>query len=231
MCAVMLWEIWKERCNVRYGNKLGQLKNISWRVMAWIRDFRFLLGMCKCKNEKEVIILRGLNIHSVDVQIQRNIIVRWGKPPLGCLKLNVDGAAKGNPRRTGGGGIIRDHNGDVIAGFSKFYGITTNMVAEFNAIRDGLLLCSDLSIGLSTVLIESDSLILVEMFNKGCCSLWQLQNQWNEVLCNVKQVRAVQHQFREANAVADCLANVGISKQQSLVFGSFQDLPSVDTPF
>ena len=45
------------------------------------------------------------------------------------------------------------------------------------------------------------------------------------MLCKVKQARAVQHQFREANAVADCLANVGISKQQSLVFGSFQDLP------
>ena len=174
MRAVMLWEIWKERCSVWYGNKLGKLKNISWRVMAWVREFSILLRKYKCKNDKEVLILRGLKIYNVEMQIQRNLVVCWGKSPPGYFKLNVDGAAKGNPGRASGGGIIRDHNGSVLAGFSNFYGHTSNMVAEFNAVRDGLLLCSDLALGLSTVIIEFDSRTLVDMFNNGCCSLWQL---------------------------------------------------------
>lgn len=36
----------------------------------------------------------------------------WKAPPQGVLKLNFNGASKGNPRPAGFGCVIRDHNGD-----------------------------------------------------------------------------------------------------------------------
>lgn len=37
----------------------------------------------------------------------------WRKPPQGVLKLNFDGAFKGNPGSAGFGFVIWDHNGDI----------------------------------------------------------------------------------------------------------------------
>lgn len=50
------------------------------------------------------------------------------------MKLNVDRAAKGNPGHAGGGGIILDSKGQFKAGYSRYYGITRNMVAEVRAL-------------------------------------------------------------------------------------------------
>ena len=163
-CAVMLWEIWKERCRVRYGNKKGRLNNISWRLMVWVKAFSSMLQQIKCKDIKETQILVRLQIPPVEVRCKGNMTVKWLKPSSGFVKLNVDGAAKGNPGFSGGWGIIRNHNGDVIAAFSNFYGYATNMEAEFYAVRDGLRLCTELNLGLHTVIVESDSKVLVEMF-------------------------------------------------------------------
>lgn len=44
-------------------------------------------------------------------------MVAWRKPPKQVLKLNVDGAARGNPGHAGGGGLIRDSKGQFVAGF------------------------------------------------------------------------------------------------------------------
>ena len=151
--------------------------------------------------------------------------VLWVKPTPGLIKLNVDGAAKGNPGLAGEGGVIRDHNGEFIIGFSNYYGHTSNITAEFNAIRDGLSLCCDFLIEVSSVIIESDSKTLVDMLKNGHCKLWQVQNQWNQVLCKVKQTHVIQHQYREANSVADSLANESLRRKNYQIYQSRDELP------
>ena len=74
------------------------------------------------------------------------IPVKWNKPPPGCYKLSTDGASLGNPGRAGGGGLIRDSSGNWVKGFSRSIGRATSMVAEFWALRDGLILASQLGI-------------------------------------------------------------------------------------
>ena len=47
-----------------------------------------------------------------------------------------------SPKIRIGGGIIRDCKGRMLISFCNLYGLTTNMVAEFRAILDGLRLCN-----------------------------------------------------------------------------------------
>ncbi|KAL4627094.1 hypothetical protein ACB092_05G142800 [Castanea dentata] len=60
-----------------------------------------------------------------------NIQVKWNKSSEGWFKLNTDGASLGNAGRVGGGGVIRDHEGTWIRGFSRKIGHTTSVMAEF----------------------------------------------------------------------------------------------------
>jgi hypothetical protein len=53
----------------------------------------------------------------------------WKPPPEGSLKLNFDGASKGNPGRTGTGGVIRDSQGKIIRLYTGSLGNSTNNAA------------------------------------------------------------------------------------------------------
>ena len=50
----------------------------------------------------------------------------------------------GSPGATGGGGLIRDHNGDWMAGFLRALGSTNSIIVELWALRDGLTLAKEL---------------------------------------------------------------------------------------
>ena len=54
------------------------------------------------------------------------------------IKLNTDGSAMGNPGIVDAGGILRDHSGGWISGFSLNLGLASNNMAELAAIRHGL---------------------------------------------------------------------------------------------
>ena len=54
----------------------------------------------------------------------------WSLPPKGWFKANFDGATKGNPRKAGVGGIIRNEHGKGIAAFSTPIGSQTNHYAK-----------------------------------------------------------------------------------------------------
>ena len=96
--------------------------------------------------------------------IKQNLAVDWEKPLVGWAKLNSDGSALGNPWRTSGGGVIRDHNGKWLKGYTRSLGCTNSCMAELWALRDGLLLARDM--GLNSLIIELDALsVVLLMFN------------------------------------------------------------------
>ena len=63
-------------------------------------------------------------------KMKKVVCVAWEKPHLGWWKLNSDGSALGNPSRAGGGGLIRDHQGNWVRGYARAHGNTRSSLTE-----------------------------------------------------------------------------------------------------
>ncbi|MQM09338.1 hypothetical protein Taro_042206 [Colocasia esculenta] len=140
------------------------------------------------------------------VKLKVSKLVRWNTPQYG-FSLNVDGACKGNPGPCGGGGCIRNSNGDIHLGFAFYYGQGNNMLAEVRALSDGLRLAEHR--GLPISIVNSDSLALVHSFNSNMCPSWKCTWWWRIARSflskpNIKLV----HVYWETNKVVDVLASM-----------------------
>lgn len=67
--------------------------------------------------------------------------VIWTFPEEGWLKVNTDGASRGNPGRSAIGYCIRDEKGDIVYTVGKEIKETTNIEAETVAIVEVLRYC------------------------------------------------------------------------------------------
>ena len=124
------------------------------------------------------------------------------------MKLNTDGSALGNPGRASGGGVIRDHLGHWIKGFSRALGTTNSFIAELWALKDGLIIFKDL--GLSKLIVELDALSVIHMLSsdKSCPIMEPLLSDYRSLFKAIPNKR-IQHIYREANQYADALARLG----------------------
>ncbi|WMV30126.1 hypothetical protein MTR67_023511 [Solanum verrucosum] len=66
-------------------------------------------------------------------------VIKWEKPPKDIL--NTDGSALNNPGKIGGGGILRDCQGNLVYAFTIPLGIGTNNQAETQAAAHGIYWC------------------------------------------------------------------------------------------
>jgi ribonuclease HI len=127
--------------------------------------------------------------------------------------LMVDGAARGNPGEAGCGAVICDESGATVKQLSRYLGKATNNVAEYEALLMGLEAL--LALGGKNIRVQSDSELMVR----------QLTGQYRvrDPKLKVLQERAlsllrrfdrytVLHVRREANKLADKLANRGIDE-------------------
>ena len=148
--------------------------------------------------------------------IKQNLAVDWEKPLVGWAKLNSDGSALGNPGRTSGGGVIRDHNGKWLKGYTRSLGCTNSCMAELWALRDGLLLARDM--GLNSLIIELDALsvVLLTFNNTPNLALEPLLNDCRNLVREIPNKQVI-HIFREANQCADAMAKLGASSTTSFV--------------
>ena len=89
---------------------------------------------------------------------------QWIPPQPGFLKLNYDGASKGNPRQAGAGGLFRNSQG-TLCRFSAFdLGHATNNEEELMAVKQGLLIAIRESY--QRIIVEGDSALVIEMLKK-----------------------------------------------------------------
>jgi ribonuclease HI len=125
--------------------------------------------------------------------------------------LMVDGAARGNPGKAGCGAAICDENGATVKQLSRYLGETTNNVAEYEALIMGLEAL--IALGRKRIRVQSDSELMVRQLNgqyRVRDAKLQLLNERVQDLLRHFERCTILHVRREANKLADSLANRGI---------------------
>ena len=125
--------------------------------------------------------------------------------------LYTDGAARGNPGPAGAGAFICKPDGSAVAEISKYLGETTNNVAEYRALLEGLKKL--VAMGAGDVEILADSQLMVRQI-QGSYRVKHpnLKPLFEEALALLKKIRhySIRHIEREKNGEADRLANEAI---------------------
>ena len=167
------------------------------------------------------IVDRASEYHfSANYSLEKRLVlksVKWEKPGYGWLTLNTDGSVAGNFGVAGGGGLIRDTNGEWVTGFVRRIGKTCSFLAELWALRAGLQLC--LQIQTQAMLIELDSKTIVDAFNSQGYSntfISSIMDDCRHMISRIPQTRC-RHIYREPNRCADFLAKVGTSIEDDFI--------------
>ncbi|XP_042944784.1 uncharacterized protein LOC122278665 [Carya illinoinensis] len=132
---------------------------------------------------------------------------KWQPPPVGSLKLNVDGATFSDQCRSGIGVVLRDDKGKVTFAASKPEdAIADPMEIELIAILRGIQLC--IPLGIVELQIESDALLVIEELKKDgkSSTLWSSLIHEIKTLLSSFPAWSIQYRGRESNGVAHNLA-------------------------
>jgi ribonuclease HI len=194
-----LWSLWLERNNKVFHSESRPVEKLVDQCLHRALEYFFVVGFDGNSKASE------------------SIPVKWVPPALGWVKLNTDGSSLGNPGQAGGGGVIRDHVGHWIRGFTRRVGVATSLAAELWAIRDGLSLIVDM--GFLYVTIEIDALMVVSFLALNSIphpSLRPLVADCRFLLQRIPH-KELKHVFREANKCADRLAKLGGSQEADFV--------------
>lgn len=134
-------------------------------------------------------------------------------PDPGHLIVSCDGASRGNPGPAGIGAQVTDERGTVLGEIARGLGETTNNVAEYTAVIEGLSLAAEL--GARTVTLRSDSQLLINQltgrYRVKSEHLRPLHRRARSLAAGFEHV-SFEHVPREQNSAADALANLGVDR-------------------
>lgn len=150
--------------------------------------------------------------------------IHWNPPPHGWVKLNCDGSQSEGEARATCGGILRDNARGFCLAFSCCLGDCPVLHAELWAILYGIWFAW--SWGYHNILIEFDSLLAINLLNKGCTPrhpCYLLVQQITNLVGEAPNIKW-SHVLQEANQVADRLAKRGLSLD--FRYQIFDTLPS-----
>ncbi|OMO81727.1 hypothetical protein COLO4_23441 [Corchorus olitorius] len=150
---VAVWSIWLLRNDVVFNGKdvddmqlfdLIRIRLAWWILAKWPEQplsfqdlFRFPMEALTSAT-KERLVHTSLN---------------WNPPNVGTLKFNVDGSSKGSI-----GGVLRDHEGNILALFSMNIALTNSNEAEILAIKEAFdLFALSRWVNDYSLIIETDS--------------------------------------------------------------------------
>lgn len=127
------------------------------------------------------------------------------------FQIWTDGASRGNPGKSGIGGIIKNHKGLVIDEVSEYVGIQTNNYAEYKALE--ITLKRALELNIRSVDVFMDSKLVVEQLNGN----WKVLSPtikvlYGEIILLTNKFESITftHILRHLNKEADLLANKAI---------------------
>ena len=127
----------------------------------------------------------------------------------------MDGGSRGNPGPAASGAILYDERGERLDEIGVFLGVTTNNVAEWTALIEGIKMA--LAHGIDELSIRMDSeLVVRQLLGKYRVkneTLIQLHKEAKALLRRFSSAK-VAHVRREANAAADAVVNQVLDAQQ-----------------
>jgi ribonuclease H / adenosylcobalamin/alpha-ribazole phosphatase len=125
--------------------------------------------------------------------------------------LYADGGSRGNPGPAAYGAALFDADGGELARRAARIGRATNNVAEYRGLLAGLELAREL--GLSELTVRLDSQLVVRQmtgrYKAKNAALRELRDKARELAAGFQRV-SYQHIPREANRLADALANAAL---------------------
>lgn len=144
------------------------------------------------------------------------------------LIVEADGGSRGNPGPAGYGSVVRDADGGVLLERYGALGVTTNNVAEYTGLIEGLKAAIEL--GATEVGVRMDSKLVVEQMS----GRWQIKNAGLRPLAAeaaqlVARLGRVTFEWipRDRNKAADALANRAMDEAAGK---PVSDLPVSDVP-
>lgn len=145
-----------------------------------------------------------------DILIDENIT------PNHHAVLYSDGGSRGNPGPAASGFVILNDKGEVVSEGGAYLGITTNNVAEYQAVYLGLERAQEL--GYKTIDFRMDSLLVVNQMNGS----WKIKNadlaiinsRIHELSRRFEKV-TFSHVRREYNKLADGMVNKILDQHQA----------------
>ena len=131
----------------------------------------------------------------------------------GVVRIEIDGAARGNPGPAGAGIVLKDPSGKILLEHSVYLGASTNNVAETCALI--LALQEALKRSIRKVSVFSDSLLLTNQVG-GSFRVKDERLQWlhaiiRNLLESFEQFE-MKHLPRAQNRAADRLANRAVDQ-------------------
>jgi ribonuclease HI len=139
--------------------------------------------------------------------------MRTTPAPENHLIAHTDGGARGNPGPSGYGVVIQDSKGNKVAGLSKYLGLQTNNVAEYQALIGALEYAVEHHH--PALKVVSDSELMVRQI-KGIYkvkepTLRDLHARASQLIAKLAWFQ-IEHVLRGHNREADQLANEAMDK-------------------
>lgn len=149
------------------------------------------------------------------------------------LIIEADGGSRGNPGPSGSGAVVFNaESGETLAEISKYIGVATNNVAEYNALIAGLEECYRIDPH-AEVVVRMDSKLVIEQMAGG----WKIKHpDMRDLAIEAHRViagRRVEWTWipREQNSHADALANKAMDEVSDTISNPAHVIASVATEF
>ncbi|XP_070021835.1 uncharacterized protein [Nicotiana sylvestris] len=201
--SCIVWELWKRRNSMKYSDAVttsSVIYQVSSNLQALVKVRKRGMDMVPHKWQDLLTMMENF---TPKLKVTK---VMWEFPSAGWLKVNTDGASRGNPGRSSIGFCIRNENGDIVKSGGKEIEETTNTVAEAKAMVEALRLCRFQQY--SHVWLQTDSMLLKKIIDGIWKPPWIISDQVEEMMQLMNEGNyKVTHIHREGNKLADHLAN------------------------
>ncbi|RYR53791.1 hypothetical protein Ahy_A06g029039 [Arachis hypogaea] len=191
-----VWLIWKFRNEYIHSNINTPLRIKEMKIRSLARE------------------IRDTRRRIENNQYAKPLTVSWKPPQEGWIKLNTDGASRGNPGQASCAGIFRNADSDWVYGYARRLTYAKAIEVEVAAIREGLEIAWKK--GFRRIELETDSQAAVNLMEnppKRHPTLTRPIRRIKELLNRNWQVR-IRHIYREANQLADGIANLLLNQNR-----------------